>query len=120
MVRANSGSSSDSKKTHCGNLCQVIIWQEACRLEEGMHRACSKRHRGGTTSDTLLRVVLVQRRHAAVPSALNSVDYAASGEPIGWEITALHQVTIAQVNAVLTRLGLAAMAPEKLAPLHAA
>src|SRR2546422_1431554 len=39
IVRANSGSSSDSKKTHCGNLCQVVIWQEARRLEEGMHRA---------------------------------------------------------------------------------
>jgi len=47
------------------------------------------------------------------------VDYAASGEPIGLEITAPHQVTIAQVNAVLTRLGLVAMAPEELAPLHA-
>lgn len=54
----------------------------------------------------------------AAPGIL--VDYAASGEPIGLEITAPHQVTIAQVNAVLTRLGLAAMAPEELAPLHAA
>jgi hypothetical protein len=54
----------------------------------------------------------------AAPGIL--VDYAASGEPIGLEITAPQQVTIAHVNAVLTRLGLPAMAPEELAPLSAA
>jgi len=58
------------------------------------------------------------RTMEAAPGIL--VDYAASGEPIGLEITAPHQVTIAQVNAVLTHLGLAAMTPEELAPLHAA
>jgi hypothetical protein len=34
------------------------------------------------------------------------VDYAAGGEPIGLEITALGQVTVEDVNAVLEKLGL--------------
>ena len=54
----------------------------------------------------------------AAPGIL--VDYAASGEPIGLEITAPDHVTAAQVNAVLATLGLDAMAPEDLAPLHTA
>ena len=48
------------------------------------------------------------------------VDYAPSGEPIGLEITTPTRVTVDQVNAVLESLGLAAMAPEELSPLHAA
>ena len=54
----------------------------------------------------------------AAPGVL--VDYAASGEPIGLEITAPTHVTAAQVNSVLGMLGLDAMAPEELVPLHAA
>jgi hypothetical protein len=48
------------------------------------------------------------------------VDYAPSGEPIGLEITAPTCVTVDQVNTVLEALGLPAMSPEELAPLHAA
>ena len=48
------------------------------------------------------------------------VDYAASGEPIGLEITAPTHVTPAQVNIVLEMLGLDAMTPEELVPLHGA
>lgn len=58
------------------------------------------------------------RTHEAAPGLL--VDYAVSGEPIGLEITAPAQVTIDQINQVLATLGLAVMAPEELAPLHAA
>jgi Protein of unknown function (DUF2283) len=54
----------------------------------------------------------------AAPGVL--VDYAASGEPIGLEITALTPVTAAQVNIVLEMLGLDAMTPEELVPLHGA
>ena len=53
-----------------------------------------------------------------IPGVL--VDYAASGEPIGLEITAPQRVTTTQINGVLVQLGLPAMAPEELAPLHAA
>ncbi len=45
--------------------------------------------------------------------------YAASGEPIGLEITAPTHVTAVQVNIVLEMLGLDAMAPEELVLLHA-
>ncbi len=48
------------------------------------------------------------------------VDYAVDHEPIGLEITAPDQVTVEEINAVLERLGLAAMGPEELAPLKAA
>ncbi len=48
------------------------------------------------------------------------VDYAASGEPMGLEITAPAHVTVDQINTVLETLGLTAMAPEELTPLHAA
>jgi hypothetical protein len=57
------------------------------------------------------------RTEAAAPGIL--VDYAASGEPIGIEITAPRQVTGATVNAVLESLGLTVMAPEELVPLEA-
>jgi Protein of unknown function (DUF2283) len=46
-------------------------------------------------------------------------DFAASGEPIGLEITAPTQVTAEQINAVLTQLCLAPITPEELAPLKA-
>jgi len=67
----------------------------------------------------LLRYVGVKssRTVEAVPGVL--VDYAASGEPIGLEITAPTHVTAAQVNIVLEMLGLDAMAPEELVLLHA-
>ncbi len=48
------------------------------------------------------------------------VDYDASGKPIGLEITAPSAVTIADVNAVLTRIGVPELAPEDWAPLRAA
>jgi hypothetical protein len=48
------------------------------------------------------------------------VDYAPSGEPIGLEITTPSHVTVDQVNTVLESLGLSAIAPEELAPLHTA
>ena len=48
------------------------------------------------------------------------VDYAPSGEPIGLEITAPAHVTVDQVNTILESLGLTAMEPEELSPLHAA
>jgi uncharacterized protein DUF2283 len=54
----------------------------------------------------------------AAPGIL--VDYAASGQPIGLELTAPDHVTAVQVNAVLEKLGLEAMLPGDLAPLHAA
>lgn len=58
------------------------------------------------------------RTEEAMPGVL--VDYAAGREPIGIEITAPGQVTVEEVNAVLEKLGLAAMGPEELAPLKAA
>jgi hypothetical protein len=48
------------------------------------------------------------------------VDFDAAGTPIGVEITAPQHVTIADVNAVLTRLGLAPLPTEEWAPLRAA
>jgi hypothetical protein len=58
------------------------------------------------------------RTEEAMPGLL--VDYAAGGEPIGLEITAPGQVTVEEINAVLEKLGRAAMGPEELAPLKAA
>ena len=48
------------------------------------------------------------------------VDYDATGKPIGIEVTAPLAVTIADVNAVLARIGAAELAPEDWAPLRAA
>lgn len=48
------------------------------------------------------------------------VDYAGSGSAIGIEITAPAIVTLQQMNAVLSRLGMAKIGPEDLAPLKAA
>lgn len=48
------------------------------------------------------------------------VDYDASGKPIGLEIIAPSAVTIADVNAVLGRIGVAQLAAEDWAPLRAA
>jgi len=48
------------------------------------------------------------------------VDYGAEGEPIGLEITAPGQVTVAEVNEILRGLGQALLGPEELAPLAAA
>ncbi|MCC6666473.1 MAG: DUF2283 domain-containing protein [Polyangiaceae bacterium] len=45
------------------------------------------------------------------------VDYDESGKPIGLEITAPSAVTIADVNAVLARIGEPELAPEEWAPL---
>jgi hypothetical protein len=48
------------------------------------------------------------------------VDYDASGTPIGIEIIAPKAVSIADVNAVLGRIGVAELAPEDWTPLRAA
>ena len=48
------------------------------------------------------------------------VDYAASGEPIGIEMTAPASVDAALVNAVLAEIGVAPIEPSELSPLHAA
>lgn len=48
------------------------------------------------------------------------VDHAASGEPIGLEITAPAHVTVDHINTVFEMLGLATMSPEEFAPLNAA
>lgn len=54
----------------------------------------------------------------ALPGVL--IDYTASGEPIGLEITAPGQVTVEKINTVLEKMGLAAMNPEEWAPLKVA
>lgn len=48
------------------------------------------------------------------------VDYAASGEPIGLELTAPAQTSAAEVNAALTAIGLDPLPAGELAPLEAA
>jgi hypothetical protein len=48
------------------------------------------------------------------------VDYAASGDAIGLEMTAPGQVSVEDVNAVLQALGQPGIGPEDLAPLRAA
>ena len=48
------------------------------------------------------------------------VDFDADGAPIGVEITAPTLVTSADVNAVLTELGLAPVSSEELSPFRAA
>jgi hypothetical protein len=48
------------------------------------------------------------------------IDFSESGAPMGLEITAPGKVTVAQINAVLTKLGLGAIDPAELAPLEAA
>lgn len=58
------------------------------------------------------------RTEEALPGVL--VDFSASGEPIGLEILTPTSVTVIQINALLTKLGLAAISPEELAPLQAA
>ena len=58
------------------------------------------------------------RTEEALPGVL--VDFSASGEPIGLEIIIPASVTVSQINVVLSKLGLAAVSPEELAPLQAA
>jgi hypothetical protein len=48
------------------------------------------------------------------------IDYDVIGKPIGIEITAPLAVTIAEVNAVLSRIGAAELTPEDWAPFRAA
>ena len=48
------------------------------------------------------------------------VDYDAGGKPIGIEITAPLAVTIAELNAVLNRIGVDELTAEDWAPLRAA
>lgn len=48
------------------------------------------------------------------------VDYSEQGEAIGLEITAPGQVSLEEVNAVLTELGQPGIGPDELAPLRAA
>lgn len=48
------------------------------------------------------------------------VDFAASGRPIGIEITAPGQLSLRALNRVLEELGLASVTQDDLAPLQAA
>jgi uncharacterized protein YuzE len=48
------------------------------------------------------------------------VDYSAEGKAIGIEIVSPSRVTADHVNAVLERLGLEPLAPDKLSPIRAA
>jgi len=48
------------------------------------------------------------------------VDFAANGKPIGIEITAPEQLTLAALNRVLRELGCAPVRRADLAPLRAA
>lgn len=48
------------------------------------------------------------------------VDYTDAGKPIGIEITAPEQVTIADLNGVLTSLDAPSVTDEDIAPLRAA
>ena len=58
------------------------------------------------------------RTEEAAPGLL--VDFSANGEPIGLEVIAPTQVTIDDINAALTRLGLEPVEPEEIGPLLAA
>jgi hypothetical protein len=48
------------------------------------------------------------------------VDFGQSGNPIGIEITAPTKITVADLNDVLSKLGLPPMKDSELAPLQAA
>jgi len=48
------------------------------------------------------------------------IDFGSSGNPIGIEITAPTKITMADLNAVLSRLGLSSLKDSELAPLRAA
>lgn len=48
------------------------------------------------------------------------IDYSASGEPIGIEITAPSQLTLDTFNALLRELGIGSLGEDDFAPLHAA
>lgn len=48
------------------------------------------------------------------------VDYGASGQPIGVEITAPTAVSLQRLNALLARLGEAPLPEQDYLPLHAA
>ena len=48
------------------------------------------------------------------------IDFGPSGNPIGIEITAPTKVTVADLNAVLSKLGLSPLQDIELAPLRAA
>jgi len=47
------------------------------------------------------------------------LDFDAGGRPIGVEITAPSAITVAQLNAILTPLGVARVEPDEWAPLAA-
>lgn len=46
------------------------------------------------------------------------VDFGPEDRPIGLEITAPEQTTVAQINEILRSLGLSPMAEEDLSPLY--
>lgn len=61
-----------------------------------------------------------QRSHRTEPATAGIlVDYGRGGRPIGLEITAPTRVTLADINAVLSRLGMPPLAQEEFAPLAA-
>ena len=48
------------------------------------------------------------------------IDFGPIGNPIGIEITAPTKITVADLNAVLSKLGLSSLKDSELAPLRAA
>jgi hypothetical protein len=58
------------------------------------------------------------RTEEMVPGLL--MDFTGDGQPIGLEVTAPGKVTIEDINAALTGLGLEPVAREEVAPLLAA
>jgi hypothetical protein len=58
------------------------------------------------------------RTEEATPGLL--VDFSSAGELLGLEVVAPTEVTIEDVNAVLTQYGLEPVEPEEVAPLLAA
>ena len=59
-------------------------------------------------------------RTAASPDGLLIVDYAASGRPLGVEITAPQAVPLERLNQLLAELGEAPLADQDYKPVRAA
>ena len=59
-------------------------------------------------------------RTAASPDGLLIVDYAASGRPLGVEITAPQAVPLERLNQLLAELGEAPLAEQDYKPVRAA
>lgn len=59
-------------------------------------------------------------RTVASPDGLLVVDYAATGRPVGVEITAPHAVPLERLNQLLADIGEAPLAEQEYRPLRAA